>query len=47
MSNCEFNRDKSIDTVINGYRQSSIINRFLGDNATESLINVVSCEQIL
>lgn len=47
VSNCEFNRDRCVDTVINGYRQSSIINRFLGDNATESLINVVSCEQIL
>lgn len=45
--NCEFNQNRCIDTVINGYRQSSIINRFLGDNATESFINVVSCEQIL
>lgn len=45
--NCEFNQNGCIDTVINDYRQSSIINRFLGDNATESLINVVSCEQIL
>lgn len=45
--NCEFNQNRCIDTVINGYRQSSIINRFLGNNATESLINVVSCEQIL
>lgn len=45
--NCEFNQNRCIDTVINGYRQSSIINRFLGDNDTESLINVVSCEQIL
>lgn len=45
--NCEFNQNRCIDTVINGYRQSSIINRFLGDNATESLINVVSCERIL
>lgn len=45
--NCEFNQNRCIDTVINGYRQSSIVNRFLGDNATESLINVVSCEQIL
>lgn len=47
VSNCEFNRDSCVDTVINGYRQSSIINRFLSDNTTESLINVVSCEQIL
>ena len=45
--NCEFNQNRCIDTVINGYRQSSIINRFLGDNATENLINVVSCGQIL
>lgn len=45
--NCEFNQNRCIDTVINGYRQSSVINRFLGDNATESLINVVSREQIL
>lgn len=45
--NCEFNQNRCIDTVINGYRQSSIINRFLGDNTTENLINVVSCEQIL
>lgn len=45
--NCEFNQNRCIDTVINGYRQSSIINRFLGNNATESLINVVSREQIM
>lgn len=45
--NCEFNQNRCIDTVINGYRQSSIINRFLGNNDTECLINVVSCEQIL
>lgn len=45
--NCEFNQNRCIDTVINGYRQSSIINRFLGGNDTESFINVVSYEQIL
>lgn len=44
---CEFNQDKSIETVINGYRQSNIVSRYLGDSSTENFINVVSCEQIL
>lgn len=45
--NCEFNQDKSIETLVNGYKQSNIVNRYSGDNNTENLINVVSCERIL